>query len=75
VTTMASECDVPVREPPTEHAAVRRSSDRPGREQIHVWLRDEDARLLRRIASERDQTLSGAVRHLLRAVRRIRSDG
>lgn len=74
MTTMVLDCEVPVREPPPEDAAVRSSADRRGREQIHVWLRDEDARLLRRIASERDQTLSGAVRHLLRAFRRVHSD-
>ena len=74
MTTTASDCDVRVQEPLTEHAAVPRPTERRGMEQIHVWLCGEDARLLRRIASERDQTLSGAVRYLLRPFRKLRSD-
>jgi hypothetical protein len=45
------------------------TNQRGGLEQIHVWLRPSDARLLRTLASEREQTISGAVRYLLRPFR------
>jgi len=38
-------------------------------EQIHLRLRREDARLLRALAAQREQTLSAAVRYLLRPFR------
>jgi hypothetical protein len=38
-------------------------------EQIHLRLSKADADLLRRIAMSRDQTISGAVRYLLRPFR------
>ena len=43
-----------------------------GHQQIHLRLPNEDAAFLRQLATERSQTLSGAVRHLLNAVRRGR---
>lgn len=42
-------------------------------EQIHLRLPKEDAAFLRKLAADRHQTLSGAVRHLLGAVRRSTS--
>lgn len=48
------------------------TSDAEGRgdlEQVHVWLRKDDARLLRTLATQREQTLSGAVRFLLKPFR------
>lgn len=37
--------------------------------QIHLRLSPDDAALLRRIAAQRDQTISGAIRYLLRPFR------
>ena len=41
--------------------------------QLHLWVDSEDVRLLRQLALERDQSVSGVVRYLLRCVRRQRT--
>ncbi len=41
-------------------------------EQVHLRLSKSDAAFLRRLAEERDQSLSGAVRYLLKSVRKLR---
>ena len=41
--------------------------------QVHLWLRADDLSLLRRLAESRGQTLSGAIRYLLRKELRCRT--
>jgi hypothetical protein len=50
----------------------RASRRNEARIQVHLRLSGEDDTLLRRLAEEGDQTLSGAVRYLLRDFRRRR---
>lgn len=51
---------------------ISRSRVEPGSHavQVHLWLRAEDARCLKTLASERDQTMSAVVRSLLKCALR-----
>ena len=55
------------------HASVRPDAAEAIRVQVHLRLRRDDAELLRDLADERGQTLSGAVRYLLRPFRNRRA--
>ncbi len=51
----------------SEAKATAVSVARSGRVQLHLRLNEADAEMLKRIARDRDQTLSAVVRYLVRA--------
>jgi hypothetical protein len=42
-----------------------------GYRQVHLWLRDQEFETLRRLAADRDQSMSAAIRFLLKQQARV----
>ena len=56
----------------TDNKPRRQKATRIKRQQIHIWLSQQDYEWLKEESRERDESVSGVVRHLVRTQRLLR---